>query len=114
MTNIETSLKDTKELRQLIIENPDLPLVIFAGEDSWHDFYSYSTYEMTYAHGIGIEELTSYKDMYLTKEDFGDMLTDDLSCDEEYKNLSDDEFNKTIDDMVSKAEFTKCIVIYVG
>lgn len=42
------------------------------------------------------------------------MLTDDLSCDEEYKNLSADEFNKTIDDRISKAEFTKCIVIYVG
>ena len=38
MAKIETSLKDTKELRQLIIDNPYLPLVIFAGEDSWHDF----------------------------------------------------------------------------
>lgn len=111
MAKIKTSLKDTRELRQLIIDNPDLPLIIFAGEESWHDF---SSYEMTYAHDIGIEELTSYKDMYLTKDDFEDMLTDDLSCDDEYKNLSDDEFNKMIDDMVIKAEFTKCIVIYVG
>lgn len=30
--SIETSLDSTKELRQLIIDNPDLPLVIFAGE----------------------------------------------------------------------------------
>lgn len=111
MAKIKTSLKDTRELRQLIIDNPDLPLIIFAGEESWHDF---SSYEMTYAHDIGIEELTSYKDMYLTKDDFEDMLTDDLSCENEYKNLSDDEFNKVIDDMVIKAEFTKCIVIYVG
>ena len=111
MAKIETSLKDTKELRQLIIDNPNLPLLIFAGEDSWHDNWCY---EMNYAHGIGIEDLTNYKDLYVTKDDFGDMLTDDLSCDEEYKNLSDDEFNKVIDDMVSKAEFTKCIVIYVG
>ena len=111
MANIDTSLKDTKELRQLIIDNPDLSLVIFAGEDSWHDNWCY---EMNYAHGIGIEDLTNYKDLYVTKEDFEDMLTDDLSYDDEYKNLSDDEFNKVIDDMVSKAEFTKCIVVYVG
>ena len=111
MANIDTSLKDTKELRQLIIDNPDLPLVIFAGEDSWHDNWCY---EMNYAHGIGIEDLTNYKDLYVTKEDFEDMLTDDLSYDEEYKNFSEDEFNKVIDDMISKAEFTKCIVIYVG
>ena len=38
MAKIETSLKDTKELRQLIIDNPNLPLLIFAGEESWHDF----------------------------------------------------------------------------
>ena len=111
MAKIETSLKDTRELRQLIIDNPDLPLIIFAGEESWHDF---SSYEMTYAHGIGIEELTSYKDMYLTKEDFEDMLIDDLSYDDNYKDLSDDAFDKIVDDMVSKAEFTRCIVIYVG
>ena len=111
MAKIETSLKDTKELRQLIIDNPNLPLLIFAGEDSWHDNWCY---EMNYAHGIGIEDLTNYKDLYVTKEDFEDMLTDDLSCDEEYKSLSDDEFTKVIDDIVSKAEFTKCIVIYVG
>lgn len=111
MAKIETSLKDTKELRQLIIDNPNLPLLIFAGEDSWHDNWCY---EMNYAHGIGIEDLTNYKDLYVTKEDFEDMLTDDLSCDEEYKSLSDDEFNKMIDDIVSKAEFTKCIVVYVG
>lgn len=111
MSKIDTSLESTKELRQLIIDNPNLPLVIFAGEESWHDCYSY---EMTYAHGICIEELTNYKDFYLTKEDFEDMLTDDLACDEEYKILSDVAFNKIIDDMVSKAEFTKCIVIYVG
>ena len=108
---IDVSLKGTKELRQLIIDNPDLPLVIFAGEESWHDQYSY---EMTYAHGVCIEELTSYKDYCLTKEDYEDMLTGDLADMEEYQDLSDDEFNKTIDGMVSKAEFTKCIVIYVG
>ena len=111
MAKIETSLKDTKELRQLIIDNPNLPLLIFAGEDSWHDNWCY---EMNYAHGIGIEDLTNYKDLYVTKEDFEDTLIDDLSYDDEYKNLSDDDFDKMVDDIVAKAEFTKCIVVYVG
>lgn len=28
------SLKDTTELRKFILENPDLPLLVFAGEDA--------------------------------------------------------------------------------
>ena len=29
-------------------------------------------------------------------------------------NLSDDDFDKMVDDIVAKTEFTKCIVIYIG
>ena len=28
---------DSKELRKLIVENPDLPIVVLAGEDAWLD-----------------------------------------------------------------------------
>ena len=114
MTNkIETSLsvEKTKELRQLLIDNPDLPLVIFAGEDSWRDEYPY---EFTYAHGIRIDELAEYRGYYLTKEDYEEELIDDLSYLEEYKKLSDDDFKKMINEKVAEAEFTRCIVFYVG
>lgn len=33
-TKNDCSLKDTKLLRELIPENPELPLIIFCGEDS--------------------------------------------------------------------------------
>lgn len=36
-TNLSVSLEDTIELRKLIIDNPDLPLIVFCGDDSWHD-----------------------------------------------------------------------------
>ena len=38
-TNLPCSLDDTTELRKLIIENPDLPLIVFAGEESWSGDY---------------------------------------------------------------------------
>ena len=40
-TNLNCSLNDTAVLRNLILENPELPLLIFCGEDSWHDEYPY-------------------------------------------------------------------------
>lgn len=40
-TNLPVSLEDTTELRKLIIYNPDLPLIVFCGDDSWHDWYPY-------------------------------------------------------------------------
>ena len=40
-TKLPVSLEDTIELRKLIIDNPDLPLIVFCGDDSWHDWYPY-------------------------------------------------------------------------
>lgn len=35
-------LHDTAELRKLIIENPDMPLMIFVGQDTYNDEYMYT------------------------------------------------------------------------
>lgn len=40
-TKLPVSLEDTTELRKLIVENPDLPLIVFCGENSWHNWYPY-------------------------------------------------------------------------
>ena len=40
-TNLPASLEDTTELRKLIVDNPDLPLIVFCGDDCWHDWYPY-------------------------------------------------------------------------
>ena len=36
MSKIETSLENTKKLRELILNNPDLPLLIFVGEEPYN------------------------------------------------------------------------------
>lgn len=110
-TKLNCSLNDTTELRKLIIENPDLPLLIFCGEDSWHDEYPY---EQADASGGEIKELTLYKDWWFDKDDYEDKLSDDLCDQEEYKNLSDKEYNRMIKEKVAETEFVKAIVIYVG
>ena len=114
-TKLPVSLKDTSNLRQLIIENPDLPLIIFCGEESWDGEHSYCSASASKG---SIQELTLYDDGYdsiwMEKEDYAERLSYELSDMEEYENMSNKEYDKMIADKVAEAEFVKAIVIYVG
>ena len=110
-SKFDLSLNDTSELRKLIIENPDLPLLIFAGEESWFGDWNYN---QTDARVWGIQNLTLYNDMWLCEDDYRERLSDDLCDYEEYENMSDEEYFKMIDQEVAETEFCKAIVIYVG
>ena len=114
-TKLPVSLKDTTELRKLIIENPDLPLIIFCGEESWDGEHDYSSASASKG---SIQELTLYDDGYdsiwMEKEDYAERLSYELSDMEEYKDMTNKEYDKMIEDKVAEAEFVKAIVIYVG
>lgn len=110
-TRLPVSLEDTTELRKLIIENPDLPLIVFCGDDTCSDLYSY---EKANVSGCDVKELTLYKDWWLDREDYWDTLNDDLCGEEEYIDMTNEEYDKVIDQKVSETEFVKAIVIYVG
>ena len=110
-TKLNCSLNDTTKLRNLILENPDLPLLIFCGEDSWHDEYPY---EQADASSVEIKELTLYKYLWLDKDDYENSLSNDLCGQEEYKDLPEEEFDRMIDKKLSETEFVKAIVICVG
>lgn len=105
------SLKDCKELKKLIIENPELPLLIFCGEDAWDGENMYT--QGTCSKGE-IVELTLYEDAWLDAEQYEEKLEDDLSYEDEYKNLSNEEYTKMIAEKVTNTEFVKAIVVYVG
>lgn len=114
-TNLPVSLEDTTELRKLIIENPELPLIIFCGEESWDGEHVYSS---AIASKGSIQELTLYDDGYdsiwMEKEDYAERLAYELSDMEEYENMTNKEYDKMIEDKVAEAEFVRAIVIYVG
>ena len=110
-TNLPCSLDDTTELRKLILENPDLPLIVFCSEEcNSGDWY----YEWTEYVRANIQTLTIYQGMWVNEEDYRDRLVDDLCNYEEYENLSDEDYFKMIDQKVAETEFVKAIVIYVG
>ena len=111
-TKLPVSLEDTTELRRLIIENPDLPLLFFCGEDAYYDDgYPYS---IANASNAEIQELTLYNDVWINKDDYAEKLGDDLAFEEEYISMSDEEYDAMIDQKVKETEFVKAIVIYVG
>ena len=111
-TNLNCSLNDTTILRNLILENPDLPLLIFCGEDSWSGEWGY---EQVDARNGEIKELTLFSEQWMDKSDYEEALAESLLCDEEkYKNMSDEEFDKVINQIVAETEFVKAIVVYVG
>lgn len=110
-TKLNCSLNDTSNLRKLILENPELPLLIFCGEESWHDEYPYEQAEVN---GVRIKTLTLYNGDWIKKDDYYDQLSDDLYDEPEYKDLSDKEYEKMINQKVEEAEYVKAIVIYVG
>lgn len=103
------SLKDCKELKKLIIENPELPLLIFCGEESWNGEYAYAQADYN---GARVEEVTLYNEYWLEKDDYREQLSYDLE--DEYENLSNEEYDKTIAEKVANTEFVKAIVVYVG
>ena len=110
-TNLPCSLDDTTELRKLIIENPDLPLIVFAGEEAWSGDYCYSQSLDVRAR---IDTLGLYGDIWMEEDDYRDKLVDDLCDEEEYRDLSDEEYYKMIDQKIAETEFVKAIVVYVG
>lgn len=110
-TKLPVSLEDTTGLRELIIENPDLPLLIFCGPETNSGEYPYENNKDV---GCDIQELTLYKDWWIPKDEYEEQLRDDLCDEEEYKDTTDEEYDEMINQKVNETEFVKAIVIYVG
>ena len=108
---LKCSLNDTTILRNLILENPELPVLIFCGEDAWNEEYGYC---QAYASSGEVEELTLYGDKWLDKEDYAEELIDKLCFEEKYVGMDDEEFHKMIDKKVEETEFVKAIVLWIG
>lgn len=105
----ECTLRDVIELKKLILENPDLPLLVFCGEEAWTGDYAYSQVDV---HGIAVRELTLYSEMWMEEDEYRETLENDLSYD--YEDMTDSEYNMMIDKIVEGTAFIKAIVIYAG
>ena len=104
--------KDCKKLKELIISNPDAPLLIFVGGEAWSGDVCYESVAAGYS---GIKEITIYDDnQWLYKDEYEETIRDDMADDEDYDNLSSDEFDAEVEKIIAETAFVKAIIIYVG
>ena len=107
--------KDAGELKKLILDNPDLPIVVFAGEDAHSgDYYWMLCTKISF----GIEEIldcdyTDYDDVIIKDRDrLEAKIEDDLY--DEYSDKPDEEYEEAIKREMEKYEpfWKKVIAIY--
>ena len=117
MTDNIGLIHDASELRKLIAENPDLPIVVLAGEKA-NNGDSYWMY-CSFVNAI-IEEILYIYDPYdgedavfNDKDEFEEAVSDAL-YDKETSDLSDSEFDAMVKAEVAKYEpyWRKVIAVY--
>lgn len=110
--------KEADSVRSLILENPELPVVIFAS--------TYASYDdETYAHCSDIKaeigwvlDCDGVRDdrVYTDEDELRDDVAEGVYCDDQFNDLSDGEFDEIVERRMKEYEpfWKKCIVVYVG
>lgn len=110
-------LKQTDELKELIAKYPDYPIVVLVDSEVVADDYGW-WYAPEIRFGIGeildCEQDIDEEKTYVDRDEFEDDLRDKLSWDEIYDKLSDEEFDKVVEEELNKYEpyWKKVIKIY--
>jgi hypothetical protein len=108
---------NSDELKKLILENPDLPIVVLAGEEaSGYDFYWTYCSSVSYHIGEILDcDYYDYDDTVFTDRDrLREKIEDDLY--DEYHDKSDEEYEAAVNREVEKYElyWQKVIAIYAS
>lgn len=110
-------IHDATELRKLIAENPDLPIVVLAGEEANNcgDYYWMYCSEVSANPDEILDVYTPYSEekLFTDRVDFKEAVSDYL-INAETENLSDAEFDALVEAEVAKYEpyWRKVIAIY--
>lgn len=122
MTNKERKpsglLNAADELKQLIVENPDLPILVFAGDNANIGDYSYTSCSYIKAYkGEFLDCAQTVNDCmcYTDRDEFEDDVADALAGEEQYRALPVDEFNFLVERTVNEYDdfWKPCILLHV-
>ena len=110
----------TDELKKLISEYPDYPIVVLCESELVADDYYSSWYAPSVSFRIGelldCEQDVNEERIFTDREEFEEELRDQLADMEEYENMPDEEFDKVLSAKLAEFEpfWKKVIVIYAG
>lgn len=104
------------ELRQLIIDNPDLPLVVFAGDDANSGDYMYTSCSHVSAYVgefLDCAQTINDEKCYCERDDFEEDLANSL---DDYFEESEEDFNNRVRREVAEYDpyWKPCIILYVN
>ena len=111
---LETGLLHaTDELRELILQNPELPLLVFAGEDSNNGEWGYmscSSVKAVIGEYLDCEQTVNDERCFTDRDDFQEEMED--KCD---FTRTDEEFAEYIKARMAEYEpyWKPCIILYV-
>lgn len=114
-------IHDSSELRKLVAENPTLPIVVLANEESACADFSWtycSSVRCSLGHLLDVKTPYDHPDGYVftDKEDFENAVVEAFETNERYKGLSNDKFFELIKSEMDKYEhdWHDVIVIYAS
>ena len=111
-------LHATDELRKLIIENPDLPMLVMAGEDCNSGYYGYMTCGDVYCRigeFLDCDQTVNDERVYTDRDEFEEDLEDRLYDPELHDGMTDEMWDHLVQDEVAEYDpfWKKCIIVYV-
>ena len=109
----------TDKLRELILENPDLPIVVLATEDAYSDDCGGSTVCSNVSCWIDdVLSPTSLTDerIFVGKNEFEEWLRDSPTFQDEHSEDSDEEFELAVNEQMAlfDEDWISAIVVMVG
>lgn len=111
-------LHNTDELRKLILENPDLPLCVYAGQDANNGDWSTmlcTDVRARIGEFLDCDQKINEERVYDDRESFEDDVRYFYEDFDICQNMPDDEFDKFIENKLSEYEpyWKKCIILTV-
>lgn len=97
-----------EELKKLIIENPNLDLKIFVGENSNREVGIYSIYKLCNISSVGVEKITLYDEIVYIENKMEDCFYDILEHGQSEKKLK-----KEVDKAMEQQVWEYAICIFV-
>lgn len=101
-----------EKLVKIIQENPDLDIVVMASTDELTDEYGSILMEKLNIEVTDIYNSPRDEIIYFDKDDVVDELRDFLANDEEYIDMSDDEYDKVCEEKAKDYFYKRAIVIW--
>ncbi len=112
--NKQKVMEINKEFVKLVAENPELPIKVFINGECGDDDNCWYVGEI---YDCKVTEITEYGDKCYERDDFDwlkEIISNEVYDDPEYVNLTDEEFDKKMEEKVEWLGWERVILLKVG